>query len=299
MSSIERRRHSGSLHCPARLVAAAEREGRTGWLATLADTLDAAMARWQLSVGPPFEPGGQAAWVAPARDAAGTDLVLKLGWRHPEAEDEAEGLRHWDGQGTVRLYAASRFGDTDALVQERCRPGSPLALRPELEQDEVIAGLLSRLWAKPAPADLFRPLQVMCDEWAEGFERRDDSARSGLDPGLARAGVELFRTLPGTAEREVLLATDLHAGNVLAAEREPWLAIDPKPYVGDPTYDALQHLLNCTERLRRDPLGLVRRMAGLLGLDADRLSRWLFARCVIESPDWSGLAGVAVQLAPR
>jgi streptomycin 6-kinase len=40
-----------------------------------------------------------------------------------------------------------------------------------------------------------------------------------------------------------LLATDLHTGNVLAAQRQPWLMIDPKPYVGDPCYDLGQHLL--------------------------------------------------------
>jgi streptomycin 6-kinase len=70
---------------------------------------------------------------------------------------------------------------------------------------------------------------------------------------------------------------------VLAAKREPWLLIDPKPYVGDPTYDALQHMLNCVERLQADPAGLTGRMADLLGLDAARLCRWLFARCVQEA----------------
>ncbi len=85
----------------------------------------------------------------------------------------------------------------------------------------------------------------------------------------------------------MLLCTDLHAENVLAAEREPWLVIDPKPYVGDPTYDALQHLLNCEERLRADPRGLVWRMSDLLGLGPERLLLWLFARCVLESADWT------------
>jgi streptomycin 6-kinase len=94
------------------------------------------------------------------------------------------------------------------------------------------------------------------------------------------------------------LCTDLHAGNVLAAEREPWLAIDPKPYVGDPTYDALQHLLNCEERLRADPRELARRMAGLLDLDAERLLLWLFARCVQESASWPPLLEVARGIAP-
>jgi len=108
----------------------------------------------------------------------------------------------------------------------------------------------------------------------------------------------LFRQLPTTAESEVLLVTDLHAGNVLAAEREPWLAIDPKPYVGDPTYDPLQHMLNCAERLREDPRGLTCRMADLLGLDRDRLLLWLFARCVQESPGRPFLAEVAERIVP-
>jgi streptomycin 6-kinase len=84
----------------------------------------------------------------------------------------------------------------------------------------------------------------------------------------------------------------------LAAEREPWLVIDPKPYVGDPTYDALQHLLNCDERLHADPVGLARRVADLLGLEEERLLLWLFARCVQESPDWPALAEIARRVAP-
>jgi streptomycin 6-kinase len=85
----------------------------------------------------------------------------------------------------------------------------------------------------------------MCDTWADEFERKDPAASAPkrvLDPGLARDGIALFRTLPATAEREVLLCTDLHAGNVLAARRKPWLVIDPKPHLGDPTYDPLQHM---------------------------------------------------------
>ncbi len=74
--------------------------------------------------------------------------------------------------------------------------------------------------------------------------------------------------------------------------------IDPKPYVGDPTYDPLQHLLNCQARLRTDPRDLVERMADLLDLDADRLLLWLFARCVQESPEWPTLADIARRIAP-
>ncbi len=108
----------------------------------------------------------------------------------------------------------------------------------------------------------------------------------------------LFRSLPASADRQVLLCTDLHAENVLAAEREPWLMIDPKPYVGDPTYDPLQHMLNCPRRLHADPRGLAARMADLLDLDRARLLLWLFARCVQESPDWPVLGGLAHRIAP-
>jgi streptomycin 6-kinase len=64
------------------------------------------------------------------------------------------------------------------------------------------------------------------------------------DMGLVREGLQLFKELPRNATSKVLLATDLHAGNVLRAEREPWLVIGPKLFVGDPVYDATQHLLN-------------------------------------------------------
>ncbi len=139
----------------------------------------------------------------------------------------------------------------------------------------------------------------MCDQWADEFEMKVAGGKGSLDSGLAREGIALFRSLPSTADREVLLCTDLHAENVLAAEREPWLLIDPKPYIGDPTYDPLQHLLNCEERLRADPRGLATRLADLLDLDRDRLVLWLFARCVQESPDWPLLSEIALQLAPR
>jgi streptomycin 6-kinase len=95
-----------------------------------------------------------------------------------------------------------------------------------------------------------------------------------------------------------LLCTDLHAGNVLAADREPWLVIDPKPFIGDPAYDAVQHMLNCDERLATNPAGLSRRMAELLGVDPERVRLWLFARCVQESLHDVTMRDPARRLAP-
>jgi streptomycin 6-kinase len=287
------------LSLPRDLVEAATQEGRTAWLATLPGTVGRLARAWSLTVEAPFQPGGHTAWVAPVRDRAGAERVLKVAWRHPEAEHEADGLRAWAGQGAVRLHATERSADTIALLLERCRPGTPLSVEPEPEQDEVIAGLLRRMWTTPPAGHPFRSLAAMCAQWTEGFAAQVAGRPDMVDPGLAREGMALFRALPANTDDAVLLVTDLHAGNVLAAEREPWLVCDPKPHVAAPCdagYDGTQHLLNCTERLQANPTRLADRMADLLEVDPLRLRRWLFARSVLESPAEPVLADVARRL---
>ncbi len=275
---------------------------RRAWMAALPAIVEDLARRWALDLDPPFQPGGSASWVAPARSAAGERLVLKVGLPHYEASHEAEGLDVWGGEGAVRLYDALVIDETRALLLEACEPGTPLSqLVAAPEQDAVVAGLLRRLWIDPPRAHPFRALQSMCDSWADAFEQKyTRSAAQGpqLDPGLARAGVELLRGLPAASEPSVLLCTDLHPENVLAATRERWLMIDPKPYVGDPTYDPVQHMLNFPARLSANATGFVQRMADLLDLNAERLRKWLFARCVQESIDQPHLRSVAIRLAP-
>jgi len=270
------------------------------WVANLPEMVADVAERWSLRVGEPFQPGGQGSWVAPARDSADRDVVLKVGWRHAEALHEGEGLALWAGDGTVLVHRSEAFEQTSALLLERCLPGATLdQVVAADEQDVVVTDLLRRLWrAVPPHGHPFRPLRQMCDEWAAEFEDKLAAAPGSVDPGLATVGMQLFRELPRTATSEVVLCTDLHAQNILSAQREPWLVIDPKPYIGDPTYDALQHMLNRDQWLVADPLAFVRRMSDLLELDADRLRLWLFARCVQESIDQPVLADVAARIAP-
>ena len=258
---------------------------RHSWLTTLPEQIAQLAVSWSLVLGEPLRPGGRSAWVAPARDRAGRELVLKAGWRHPEAEHEAAALRLWDGEGAVRCLAEETFENTIALLPERCRPGAALnGALPEPDQDLVLAGLLRRLWEHHPPEHHpFRPLHAMCDDWADGFERDFDTDDRGLEPALARDAIALLHELPRSAGDAVLLCTDLHAENVLSAEREAWLAIDPKPFIGDPSFDAIQHMLNCEARLAADPGALAQRMADVLDLDADRVTLWLFARCTQEA----------------
>ena len=267
------------MEVPGRLrQSCAQNAAAAAWLETLPDVVAELERRWSLRLGSPFE-DVQYSWVAPAQRADGALAVLKVGLPHFEAEHEAEGLRFWAGDGTVRLLESDRA--LGGLLLERCEPGTPLARRPRLEQDAVLAQLLLRLWREPPPAHAFRPLADMAERWAnEAVARRSAWA----DAALVNAGLCLFEELPRTATSHVLLATDLHAGNVLAARREPWLAIDPKPFVGDPAYDATQHLLfDCRASLLADPLEPIRSFADLLELSHERVKLWTFARAALMS----------------
>lgn len=278
------------LRIPAQLVrSCAKAPERARWLRGLPDIVQDLERRWFLQLGPPFS-GASCAWVAPAIFRDGTHAVLKIGMPHMEAEHELGGLLFWDGNPTVRVLECDPM--TGAMVLERCKPGTELRRLPEPEQDVVIAGLFHRLWRMPARPHSFRPLSLLMDHWSA--ETLAASER-WPDPALVREGLRLFHDLPRSAPMNVLLATDLHAGNVLRAERAPWLVIDPKPFAGDPAYDATQHLINCRERLRSDPKGTIDRMADLLGLDRDRVRVWTFARLAADPrADWENDDSAAI-----
>jgi streptomycin 6-kinase len=270
-------------------------------------------------------PEGTTGWVGAATGPAGEDLVLKVGFAHEEARDEALGLRIWSeaaaGGAVPRVLEAFRDDDVSVILMERVVPGFTLAasdLTPE-QEDEVVAALLQRLWI-PVPVEVaperptvrsperLRPLAHMCGWWADEAAQRLAMDSWGLPAEVIDGGLDLFRRLPLEYEgAPVLLATDFHHHNVLAATDHPtmspedWVAIDPKPYVGDPHYDLVQHMLNFPDRLATDPAGFAERMATLTGLAPERAVRWLFARCVQEAPasDLSGTAQAAITLAPR
>jgi streptomycin 6-kinase len=265
---------------PQKLVAICQDHGeRLRWLNRLPEVVDSLQQRWSLKLEDPFD-GDEVScsWVAKAALEDGTIAILKLGMPHMEAEHEIEGLRFWAGNPTVHLLAADF--ELGAMLLERCEPGTTLRGLPETEQDIVIASLLRRVWRSPPAPHLFRPLAIMTANWSNEALAQAEHWR---DPGVVSEGLYLFKKLPETAPAQALLATDLHAGNVLRAQREQWLAIDPKPFVGDPAYDATQHLLNCYCRLRSKPVETIRRFADLVNLDYERIRLWTFARAAVQA----------------
>lgn len=254
---------------------------RIAWLERLPRAIYELQDRWALSLGRPFEGDDvSCSWVAPAVRKDGTAAVLKLGMPHMEAAHEIQALQLLDGDPTVRLLESDV--ELNAMLLEQCEPGTALRERPEPEQDIVIAGLLRRFWRRPASPHSFRPLSEMVAHWANATMM---AASSWPDQGLLQAGLQLFKELSRPSSEDVLLATDLHAGNVLQAQRAPWLVIDPKPFVGDRAYDATQHLFNCRDRMLTATNATIRRFADLLEVDHERVRLWMFARTAAEPRD--------------
>ena len=152
---------------PARAAAGLGRPRCPGIVADLAE-------RWELRLGAPFQPGGSPPGSHRRADAAGRDLVLKVGWTSVECEHEAAGLRAV-GRRRHRPGARGEHVDErhDALLLERARPGTELGRAlPEEEQDEVVAGLLRRLWVEPPPGTRSGRSPRCATEWADEHEAR-------------------------------------------------------------------------------------------------------------------------------
>jgi streptomycin 6-kinase len=220
--------------------------------------------------------------------------VLKVVVPHPEATHEPDALRDWAGEGAVRLL--DQAPEEHALLLERCRPGVALrkAGRPDDEVLDVGAEVALALW-RPAPPSPYVGLGDVTAGWADLVEERAATQPVPVGPTLLAEGAALLRELPATADREVLLHGDLHPANLLAAERDPWLAIDPKPVRGDPAFDLPPMVLQTGELLGApDPAAeldrRLRRVAAATGVDADRIHAWALARSV-EVAVWAVAVG--------
>lgn len=181
---------------------------------------------------------GRCAFVLPVRTEAGERAVAKLSLPHREAAAEHLALRRWGGRGAVQLLRADphRF----ALLLERAKPRD---LR-DLSTDEavtVVAGLYRRLHVPALPQT--PRLSAELARWADGLAALPRSAP--VPRRYVEQAASLARTYAGDPATDArLLHGDLHDGNVLAALREPWLAIDPKPLAGDPHWEPAPLLWN-------------------------------------------------------
>ncbi|WP_395657760.1 aminoglycoside phosphotransferase family protein [Nocardioides sp.] len=255
-----------------------------GWLETLPGLLRDLLAEWELTLdGEPTH--GHCAVVVPVRTAGGDRAALKVGWPHWEAEHEHLALQHWRGEGAVRLLRADprRF----ALLLERLHPDD-LGGQWDVQACEVVGELYGRLHV-PAPPQLVT-LSSCVRRWSDELAVLPRDAP--LPRRLVEQAVSLGRALAeDDATDGRLLHTDLHYANVLAGDREPWLAIDPKPLSGDPHYEVAPLLWNRWEELtagggpgvRRGVRARFHATVDAAGLDEDRARDWVVVRMLCNA----------------
>jgi streptomycin 6-kinase len=221
-------------------------------------------------------------------DRDGERLVLKLQLPDREVEHEAEALRRWDGEGAVRLI--DHDPERHALLLERLEPGTPLSdIDPEAALT-VMIDLVRRLSVPAGPP--FRPLaDEAADLRAELLTHVERAGRT-VHERVITAALEAFDDLVPTQGPSVLVNQDLHADNVLAATREPWLVIDPKPLAGEREFAVVaivrgKELGHGRDQVRRR----LDRVSEELQLDRERVRRWTLAHTVAWGFDAEPLSG--------
>lgn len=222
-------------------------EGET-WLRELPATIGACAARWSIEVGPPFLPLYYN-YVAHAIRSDGARLVLKICFPEDEATTEREALRLFGGRGSAQLIDSDE--ERSALLLERLEPGTKLADLCETDDEGATSAAVSVMRSLSRPAPETHEFPSVAD-WGEGFRRHRVNFNGTSGPLPARLFDEaeaLFRDLNASADAPVLLHGDLHQGNIIAAQREPWLAIDPKGIVGEAAYEV--------GALLRNPIGQI------------------------------------------
>ncbi|MFG3436627.1 aminoglycoside phosphotransferase family protein [Nonomuraea sp. NPDC047897] len=261
--------------------------GARTWLAGLPRLGGDFLRRWELRLDGPVA-HGMASLVLPVRRADGTPAVLKLQQPREETAGVVAGLLAWRGDGIVRLLDHDEESGTQLL--ERLDDARPLsAVADDRVALPVLAELMARLTSVPAP-DGVRSLAgiaaAMLDQAPAAVPALRDPAERRLVLTCASAVAELVGE-PG----DRLLHWDLHGGNVLAGEREPWLAIDPEPLAGDPGFELLPALDDRWDAVAAtgDVAGAVRRRFDLLtevvGLDRQRATGWTLGR-VLQNALW-------------
>ena len=246
------------------------------WLERVPDLVTECVEQWGLRLGEPYE-AGAAGYAVRADLPDRTPAVLKLIYPHREAEQEAEALKVWNGEGAIRLLAHDE--ERWAMLIERCDPGSLLARIAVEKALDVLIGLLPRLW-KPV-GEPFRPLAEEAAWWVDYLPTEWERAGRPIERRLLDEAIDALQDLAGSQGEQVLLHQDLHGDNVLAAQREPWLVIDPKPLVGEREF-SVAPIVRDSEfaHSRRDVLHRFDRLTSELGLDRARARGWTIGQTV-------------------
>jgi streptomycin 6-kinase len=241
------------------------------WLEELPRLASECADLWDLELEEPIDTPHSL--VVPAGEA-----VLKLNApSHFEADHEAEALARWAGTGAVRLLA--RDDARRAFLIERCLPGTRL-WDAGVDEPDVVAELLPQLWLEPEQPHPFRLLADEAEGWADEAPRHYELGGRSFERPLLDFAVEVFNSADRSAR--FLVNQDFHGGNILRAEREPWLAIDPKPLLGERELDGVGLLRNAAWPGNSSTASVPRWLDIFrdMGLDRERVRAWSVAHAL-------------------
>ncbi|MVU76376.1 kinase [Nocardia sp. ET3-3] len=266
------------------------------WLAALPGVVEKLCGAWELEIIGDSFGGGTHSWVAPVRRSDGSVAVLKVPVVDKENCGEPTGLHHYGGDGAVRLYEFDPA--IGAMLLEWARPGTELLYQPgfpslegrpeNIGKVEQACRLYRRLRRAPGPVPAGFPelptAASMVAAWERMFAEPEAAVAEVIPARLldraARRGAEL--TVPDGPL--LVVNRDTHLGNIVAAEREPWLLIDPKPYLGEAAFDAgfLVMIQVQSDPTPEHARAVVARTAAALEVSADRAHAWAFMRSMEE-----------------
>jgi streptomycin 6-kinase len=231
------------------------REGAPGrtWIERLPGLTEHHLGRWRCTpTGAVLH--GQVALIVPAlRD--GARVVLKLSFPHPGNRFEPSALAAWAGLGAVRLLERD---DADfAMLLEQV---SDETLSSATEDPWVVAGLLAQRLAVPAPPEIPRLSSTLAG-WSRQLLAQSKHLGNPLPARVIDAALETIEFF-GTDRTDTMLHGDLHFANILRADREPWVVIDPKGLAGSAAFDAATIVRDRIDEISDDlSAGLLRRIA--------------------------------------
>jgi streptomycin 6-kinase len=260
------------------------------WLDALPRLIRDVLGEWRLVPDGAVATGVCAA-VVPVRDERGTPAAVKFAWPHSEQRLEHLALQAWRGEGAIRLLRADP--SRDVMLLERAQ-SVDLTTVPVLEACRIVANLYPRLHIPATPQ--YDLLSEHCARWSR--ELLDLPKNAAVPRRYVEHAASLAADFSSDAATDgVLVHTDLHYFNVLAAEREPWLAIDPKPLSGDPCFEIAPLLWNRWDEVTAscDVRGALRErfytVVDVAGFDEDRARNWVIVRelvnvlwCIQDTP---------------
>ncbi|MBF6352791.1 MULTISPECIES: aminoglycoside phosphotransferase family protein [Nocardia] len=267
------------------------------WLAALPAVVARQCREWELEViGRPFG-GGTHSFVAPVRRSDGSVAVLKIAVPDEENAGEATGMFCYQGDGAARLYDYDP--GSGALLLEWARPGTPLIAQPRIplegraenaDKIQTACALYQRLRRPPTGVPAGYPaLPLVADIVSHWEQELFTPDMVHYLPAAVTARARDLRTWLSVPDGPLLIVNrDTHLGNIVAAEREPWLLIDPKAFLGEAAFDAGFLIMKQVETAP-DPVLARRAVAATadgLDVDRERARAWAYLRAM-EEIAWS------------